>query len=254
MKKIFPFSNKKPESRQKSDFSQKKITVVTNLILLVVLAVVLAVSFLPEKIAPIYGGEAVSPIYNGNKKNADVSLMFNVYEGTDIVNGILDVLKEKDVKATFFIGGCWADDNGETLKRICEEGHELGNHGYFHKDHKKLGYKENKEEIETAGQVIYALSGVKPALFAPPSGSFSAVTLDCCSDLEYKLIMWSKDTIDWRDKDAEKVYSRATRNPENGDLILMHPKRHTLSALDKIIDFYVNQGFNIVTVGENISE
>lgn len=239
---------------KKKVFLQKKVTVITNFVLLIVFVAVLAVSFLPEKIAPIYGGKAVSPIYNGNKQRANVSLMFNVYEGTDVVNGIMDVLKEKNVKATFFIGGCWADDNEKTLKRISGEGHELGNHGYFHKDHKKLTYNENKEEIDTADKVIFALSGTKPTLFAPPSGSFSAVTLDCCSDLEYKLIMWSKDTIDWRDKTPEKVYSRATKNPENGDLILMHPKPHTLATLGRIIDFYLSHGFNIVTVGENILE
>jgi peptidoglycan/xylan/chitin deacetylase (PgdA/CDA1 family) len=65
--------------------------------------------------------------------------------------------------------------------------------------------------------------------------------------------MWSKDTIDWRDKDVNLIIKRATKNPENGDLILMHPKPHTLSALGEIIDFYIGLGFNVVTVGENVS-
>ena len=64
--------------------------------------------------------------------------------------------------------------------------------------------------------------------------------------------MWSKDTIDWRDKDENKVFSRATQNLSNGDLILMHPKAHTLNALGKILDFYKQAGFEIVPVSENI--
>ena len=85
--------------------------------------------------------------YNGNRENRNVSLMFNVYENTQVVNGIVSTLDEYGVKATFFVGGCWADDNGETLERIVKSGHELANHGYFHKDHKNLDYQINKQEM-----------------------------------------------------------------------------------------------------------
>ena len=65
--------------------------------------------------------------------------------------------------------------------------------------------------------------------------------------------MWSKDTIDWRDKDQDKIYSRATKNLKNGDLVLMHPTEATLAVLDKIIKYYKRQGFSVVTVSENIA-
>ena len=104
------------------------------------------------------------------------------------------------------------------------------------------------------GVIVKALCGIDMNLFAPPSGSFSESTLVACSELGYKLIMWSKDTIDWRDKDTNLIYSRATKNPSNGDLILMHPKQHTLSILPKIIEFYQGAGFNIVSVSNNIAE
>jgi peptidoglycan/xylan/chitin deacetylase (PgdA/CDA1 family) len=100
--------------------------------------------------------------------------------------------------------------------------------------------------------VIQAFCSVKTNLFAPPSGSFSGDTALACADLGYKMIMWSKDTIDWRDSDSELVANRATKNLQNGDLILMHPKEHTLKALPKILDFYNSQGFSVVTVSENI--
>ncbi len=228
-----------------------KLTVITNLVLVLILATVYTLAFLPERITPIYGGSSISAIYNGNRAKPNVSLMFNVYENTEIVNGIMDVLKAKGVKATFFIGGCWADDNSETLKRIASEGHELGNHGYFHKDHKTLNYEKNREEIYLSGVVVEALCGVKPMLFAPPSGSYSDATLDAVSDLGLKTIMWSKDTIDWRDSDVNLIVKRAC-SATNGDLILMHPKEHTLKALPEIIDYYNSVGLNIVTVGENL--
>lgn len=231
----------------------RKVTIITNLLLVVIFATVSAFMLIPENILPISGENSASAIYNGDRQKHRVSLMFNVYENTEIVNDILDVLDNYGVKATFFVGGCWADDNGKTLKRIAGEGHEIANHGYFHKDHKKLTEEQNEQEISLTGQVIEALSGVKPTLFAPPSGSFSDLTLEAASRLGYKVIMWSKDTIDWRDSDKTLIYKRATSGIENGDLVLMHPKKVTLEALSDIIANYKSLGFELVTVSENIS-
>ena len=230
----------------------RRITIITNLILVVVFTLVFAISFLPENSMPIYGGKDIDAIYNGNRENKKISLMFNVYENTKIVNDIVDTLNEHGYKATFFVGGCWADDNVDTLKRILEHGHEIGNHGYFHKEHKQLNYEKNKEEIFNTHVVVKALCGAEMNLFAPPSGSFSNTTLEVADSLGYKVIMWSKDTIDWRDKDENTVYSRAVNNIYNGDLVLMHPKEHTLRALPRILDFYNDIGFSVVTVSDNL--
>ena len=231
---------------------KRKISITTNLILLLVFTAVFAVSFFPESALPIYGGQEIDAIYNGNRENNKVSLMFNVYENTEIVNKIVETLDSYGAKATFFVGGCWADDNAETLKLILNSGHELANHGYFHKDHKNLNYQKNKEEIQTTGVVVKALCGAELNLFAPPSGSFSATTLEVAEELGYKVIMWSKDTIDWRDADKNKVFSRATQGISNGDLVLMHPKKHTLLALPSILDYYKTIGLNVVTVSDNL--
>ena len=227
--------------------------ILSDILLLGVFLIVFAVSFIPENTMPIYGGENISPIYKGNKDNPNISLMFNVYENTEVVNGIVDLLDSYGVKATFFVGGCWADDNADTLIKIVGSGHEIANHGYFHKDHKNLDYNKNKEEIELTSLIVNALAGVDIKLFAPPSGSFNDNTLLVCSDLDLKVIMWSKDTIDWRDNDVSLIIKRATTNIENGDLVLMHPKEHTLKALPKIISAYLDKGFNLTTVSENIS-
>lgn len=231
-----------------------RYTIISNLAILSIILIIAIVCFTPSKSVPIYGGTKISAVYRGNPNNQNVSIMINVYENSKIVNDMIDVLTDKGVKATFFVGGCWADDNAETLKNILRSGSEIGNHGYFHKDHKTLDYDGNVQEIQLTGVIVKALCGADLSLFAPPSGSFSSVTLDVCQDLKYTAVMWSKDTIDWRDKDPDVVYSRATKNPENGDLILMHPKEHTLQVFGKIIDFYLDNGFNLVTVSENIKE
>lgn len=226
--------------------------VLPNLLIVIIIATVFTIGLSYQTAYPIYGGKSVSAIYRGNVENKNASLMFNCYEGADVIDGIINVLNEKNAKATFFMGGCFADDNAETLNKIVENGHEIANHGYFHKDHKSLNYEQNYMEILNTQKVIEGLCGVKTILFAPPSGAFSDKTLDSASDLGYKIIMWSSDTIDWRDSDQDLIFSRATKKAENGELILMHPKKHTLKVLPKIIDFYQNNGFSLVTVSENI--
>ena len=94
--------------------------------------------------------------------------MINVYEGSEVVEEMLSVLKEKGAKATFFVGGCWADDNGELLLKILEDGHELGSHGYFHRDHAKLNESQNREEMTATDNLIRRLTGYDVKLFAPP--------------------------------------------------------------------------------------
>jgi len=228
------------------------LNVIANCTLLLLVIFVFGVAFIPKNVTESFKKDTVNPYYNGDKNKKQVSLMFNVYENSEVVNSILDVLNENKVKSTFFIGGSWAVKNGETLKRIVSEGHEIGNHGYSHKDHDKLDYQGNEKEINLSEVVIYALSGIKTNLFAPPSGAFDKTTLKVCEEKGYKVIMWSKDTIDWRDHDKTLVFKRATENLENGDFVLMHPKTHTLSALQEILDYYKNNGFSLVTVSENI--
>lgn len=228
----------------------KKLGFITNVALIVIFTAVFAVSFLPQTAVPMYGGSRVNAIYNGDRSKPNVSLMFNVYENTEIVNSIIDTLNEYNVKCTFFVGGCWADDNRETLEKIVGSGHEIANHGYFHKDHKNLNYDMNKQEIVNTSKIVKGLCGADISLFAPPSGSFSEVTLEVCYDLGYKVIMWSKDTIDWRDNNQDVLFKRATQNLTNGDLILMHPKPHTLKVLPRILQHCKDTGFNVVTVTE----
>lgn len=230
--------------------SNGTINFITAIILTVLTAGIASVCFLYNDDALVTGGESYEPVYHGDRNSSNVALMFNVYEGSDTVNGILDVLKRYDAKATFFVGGCWADDNAETLIRILEEGHELGSHGYFHRDHSKLNEEQNREEMESTDKLIRRLTGYEIRLFAPPSGAFSVSTLKVAENLGYKTIMWSKDTVDWRDKNSKTVYNRATKNVSGGEFVLMHPKAHTLAALPTILERYKGMGLTAVTVSE----
>lgn len=194
-------------------------------------------------------GEA---IYYGNKDSHNVSLMINVYWGTEYLDDMLDSLKEYEVNTTFFVGGQWVEKEPEYLKKIHEAGHEIGNHGYFHRDHDKLTYEQNREEIAVNHELVKKTIGVEMNLFAPPSGAFNKTTLTVAENLGYKTIMWSKDTIDWRDKDENLIYTRATKNVKGGDFILMHPTEMTAKALPRILEYYKNNNLQATTVSNTL--
>lgn len=193
--------------------------------------------------------------YSGNENSKNVTLMINVYWGTEYLDEMLNILQENNVKTTFFVGGTWAVRESDMLKKIYDAGHEIGNHGYYHKDQGKLSAEKNFEEISNTHKLVKGLLGIEMNLFAPPSGSYNKKTVEMATELGYKTIMWTegRDTIDWRDKDANLIYDRAIKNCKGGDLVLMHPTQATKDALDKIIKTLKQQGFNLCTVTQNLT-
>ena len=91
-------------------------------------------------------------------------------------------------------------------------------------------------------------------LFAPPSGAYGKAALAACETLNMKTILWSRDTIDWRDKNASLIYSRATKNIKGGEFVLMHPMKETADALDDILTYYETCSLRAVTVSENLQD
>ena len=227
---------------------------ISDFIIVVVLALVIIASNFPNGYVTIFASSNNSVYYKGSSSCGGVALTFNVYENTEVVNDIIALLKERGETATFYVGGCWADDNPDTVKKIVEEGFEIGNHGYFHKDHKKLSVEDNLKEIENCSKVVKSFTGASMNLFAPPSGSYGKNTLEAVEKLGYTAVMWSKDVIDWRDNDRALIVKRATNSLSVGDIILMHPKTHTLEALPEILDKIKAKGFKTLTVSECIQK
>jgi peptidoglycan-N-acetylglucosamine deacetylase len=231
---------------------ERKKDIIIDCIIFVMLFCVSLVGFRKDASMVFNNGEKA--IYRGNTNNKNVSLMINVYWGTEYLDSMLETLKKYDIKTTFFVGGMWANENSDYIKKFVNNGHEIANHGYYHKDSTTITKERLQEEIYVTHKLIKSIIGIDMNLFAPPSGAYNKDTILVASSLDYKTIMWSKDTIDWRDKNTGLIYKRAVNNPQNGDLILMHPTLNTSEALESIIKFYKDKGFNIVTVSENIAK
>ena len=211
----------------------------------VVIVLVLASSFLVAYFAvgkKESDSLATNAIYKGDEQGDGVALMFNVYERADNVEKIMQTFQEYGMNCTFFVGGSWVAKNPNTLIKLHSNRFEIGNHGYLHRDHAKLSYDANVREITLTGRLVTETlkdfeDYKQMTLFAPPSGSIGSAQMKACEDLGYKVIMWTRDTIDWRDHDADVIFARATKNLTAGELILLHPTDATVEALPRILDY-----------------
>ena len=197
-------------------------------------------------------GTGPSAIYKAETEEKNISLMINIYQGEEYVLKYLELFEQEDITATFFVGGCWAAKNAEVVKKIAEAGQEIGNHGYNHKMHTKLTQEQSRSEILRTNSLIKSITGEETVLFAPPSGDVNAQVVADASSCGCQTIMWTADTIDWRDQDVSKIYARVERNLKPGVFVLMHPTQATLEALPEIILLAKSQGYTFMTVGEQL--
>ncbi|MGF7057112.1 polysaccharide deacetylase family protein [Brassicibacter mesophilus] len=189
--------------------------------------------------------------YKGNVDDNIIAFTCNVDWGNEYIPTMLEIFKKNDIKITFFVTGRWADKNSELLKQIYDNGHEIGNHGYTHRDYDKLSYEQNKSEILRADQVISQTLKYKAKYFAPPSGAYNDSTVRAAKELGYNVIMWSIDTIDWRkDSTKDKIINRVITKPHNSAIVLMHPKEETIKALPTIIQSLTEKGYKIGCVSD----
>mgnify|MGYP001306838022 FL=1 len=224
---------------------------IVGIVLFLVLVVTWTFFEPTERHIQVFG--SYEPIYQGRKDRKLMAFTCNVAWGNEYIPPLLEIFKEKNVKATFFIEGRWAEKYPDLLKLIYESGHEIGNHGYSHAHHGQLSYEQNINEIKKAEEVIENIIGVKTTLFAPPYGEFSDQTIKAARSMNYRLIMWTIDTIDWKKPGADYIVNKVLDNAGNGKIVLMHPTEDTVKAMPTVIDNLYREGYRITTVSEVLS-
>lgn len=165
---------------------------------------------------------------------------------------ILAVLREKDVKVTFFVLGVNAQKNPKLVAQELLEGHEIGSHAYSHTRLVKLSEDKIDEELNQTERAIM-LIGPKPTLFRPPGGAYNSKVLSSIEHKGYTMILWSVDPDDWRRPSVDDLVERVMANVKPGSIILLHDGQYPLptpKALAIIIDRLRNEGYSLVTVSE----
>ena len=134
---------------------------------------------------------------------------------------ILDLLGERQIKATFFVCGRNAERHPEIVRRLAAEGHTLGNHTYSHPFAYLLGRRRLAEEIDRTQEVIERLTGQRPKVFRPPYGARWFGMFPVLRERGLKVVQWSDTGYDW--KDDEAAIARATLEKlQPGSVILLH--------------------------------
>ena len=192
------------------------------------------------------------PFYKGPPDKQQVALACNVFWGEEYLPAMLDALDRAGVKATFFIGGSWANRHPDLVKELAARGHELGNHSYSHPHPNSIGKQQNQDQILRTERLVAELTGVKTTLYAPPYGEFNDTVLTAAGEIGYTTILWSIDTIDWKRPPAETILARVLGKLHNGAIILMHPTAPTAQALPELLFKIQGKGFAIRPVSEII--
>lgn len=164
---------------------------------------------------------------------------------------LLDMLKQRNVKATFFVLGSLVKDHPEIMRRAVAEGHEIGNHSWDHPNLGKMGDDAVRSQLTRTKDAVNAATGGKATdLMRPPYGSItSAQRRWFHDDLGYKIILWSVDPLDWRKPGAEAITRRITESTRSGGIVLAHDIHPgTIAAMPATLDGLLAKGFKFVTV------
>ena len=165
---------------------------------------------------------------------------------------LLDGLKERNVKATFFVVGKNIEGREDIIKRMDEEGHLIGNHTYDHVKITGLPEEEACAQITKTSELVKEITGKNTEFVRPPFGAWDK-KLEC--GFEMFPVLWSIDPLDWTTKNVDAVVQKVLSRAEENSIILLHDYYDSsVEAALKIVDALLERGFEFVTVDELVLE
>ena len=190
----------------------------------------------------------------GNKDEKIIYLTFDEGYEAGFTSKILEILKENEVKATFFITAHYLNTNEELVKQMIEEGHIVGNHTVNHKSMPSLTAEEIKKEVMDLHIAVYQKFEYEMKYIRPPKGEFSEKSLKNTNNLGYKTVMWSFAYEDWDENNQpneEKAKEKILENLHNGEIMLLHGNSKTnTNILDEVIKKSKEMGYNFKSLDE----
>jgi len=206
----------------------------------------------------VFAPQQPAAIYSIPTDKKIVALTFDISWGEKRAIPILNVLKEKQVnKATFFLSAPWSQTHPDIVKKIVDDGYEVGSHGHKHDNYSTFSDEEIRQQITTAHSILSQVTGKAPNLIRLPNGDFDKRVLRIAEELHYKVIQWDTDSLDWMNIGTDKIVNRVVEKAHPGDIILLHASdssKQTHEALPAIIDQLSAKGYEFVTVSELIAQ
>lgn len=161
---------------------------------------------------------------------------------------LLDGLKERNVKVTFFVLGKHAEEYPDLVQRMNDEGHLIGNHTYSHIQLNKQNRDAFKEELVKTSELIESLTGQEVQYVRPPYGTWDKKFEE---ELNMFPVLWTIDPLDWSSSNVAGIVQKVTAKAKENSIILMHDEyKTTVTAVFQIIDELQEEGYEFVTVDE----
>ena len=193
------------------------------------------------------------PIYCVDTAEKNIAISFDAAWGGDKTQAILDILKEHNVSATFFLVGMWVDKYPEMVKKIDEQGIEIGTHSNLHPDLSKMSTTQIELELSTSAKKIEEITNKKVTLFRAPFGAYNNAVINTAEKLGLNTIQWDVDSLDWKGISAGNISNNILKKVKNGSIILCHNNSdHIVEALPGIILSLKARGYNFVSIGNLI--
>ncbi len=219
----------------------------------IALIATLVIILLGSSVVYVQAYHKLNPVYEVKTDKKVVALTFDISWGNNTPLPVIDILKNNGVKSTFFLSGPWVKQYPDIPKRIKEDGHEIGSHGYRHINLSNLSKAEIKDEMLKAQTNIKEVTGVDVNLIRTPNGDYNDQVIEAAHECNYEVIQWSTDSLDWMNPGVNNIIERVSKKVHPGDIILMHASdtcKQTTEALPVIIKNLKDQGYEFVTVSE----
>lgn len=208
---------------------------------------------MPRMVINITIPEKAVAIYQGNPNKRMIALTFDATYGDNQTYELLEILRNNNIKATFFLSGIWLINYPNLAKAITAEGHEIANHSYTHPHMPLIPMPEVRNQILRTEALIDNITGQNPYLFRPPYGEYNQAILNELASLGYVTIMWTIDSLDWKDPGVDYIVTRIVDNAVPGAIVLMHQSAtQTLLGLQSIITGLREKGYEFGTVTQVI--
>ena len=230
-------------------FVVTKKQLMLGICLVVCAAVVVVGSF-----SAFANGDRLLPIYCVETDKKQVAISFDAAWGNDDTEQLINILKEYDVPATFFVVGAWVDKYPESVKQLSDAGHQIQNHSNTHPHMPQLSKAQMMDEISSCNKKIEGITGVCPNLLRPPYGDYDNVLIETLEEMNMKTIQWDVDSLDWKDNATpDSICKRVTSKVKNGSIVLFHNDAdHTPAALPTILKCLKDEGYEFVFIEDLI--
>lgn len=203
-----------------------------------------------------FSSMASPSISSGSRSQKLIALTFDDGPNPAHTPRLLDMLRRRNVKATFYVVGRSAASHPEIIRRIVSEGHEIGNHTWTHPNLKKLSDDGVRRELDKTRDAIVSACGVQPRTMRPPYGAMYQTQREWVyREYGYPTVLWDVDPLDWKKPGSSVVAQRLIRGTRNGSILLVHDLHgSSVDAMPQTIDALLRKGYQFVTVSQLIAQ